>query len=271
MQKLLENPVIQAGVAPFFLALVLAIALRKTRFGWLAVVGAYATMIALTIGFQFTPLTAGRKVLLLALAAPVLGFASDFLTRLRRWPQVLVAGAAVAAVWAVYSVLSQKALGIGIAHAAGVAVFAGLLVGLMLRLRDDAIAVTASGLSLGLAVGVCALLSASTGYFNAGIAMAAGCGALLLVQFASATALPASSIGTLTIGVLAALVAVATFMTAQLPWYALPLLLVIPVAAAVPIRRRSAARWRTALVSLLTLAAGALPMGAAWYAARAAG
>lgn len=271
MQKLLQDPVFQAGVGPLLVALLLAALLRKSRFGWLSIIAAYATLVVLTIGFQFSPLTAGRKLLLLALAAPLVGWLSDYLVKLRRWPLVLSVATAAAAVWVVYSVLAQKPLTIALAYGAGIALFVAVQMSLVQRLRDDPIALTASGLALGLAVGICALLSASTGYFNSGIAMAAGCGALLLVQFLSGAALPASSIGAVTIGVLSSLIACATLMTAQLPWYALPMLLVIPAMAAVPIARRSASRWRIALASILTLSSVALPVGAAWVAARASG
>jgi len=69
------------GVAPLVVALVIATLLARTRFAWLAIVGGYATMIALTTGFQFSPLTASRKILLLGLTVPVIGIAADLIPR----------------------------------------------------------------------------------------------------------------------------------------------------------------------------------------------
>src|ERR1700741_1663804 len=104
MQSLLDNPVVQAGVAPLFVALVVAFALSKTRFAWLGIVAGYATMIALTTGFVFAPLTAGRKVTLLCLAAPLIGIVLDLLPKRSRSIAVcisIVAGGL--AIWAFVS------------------------------------------------------------------------------------------------------------------------------------------------------------------------
>src|SRR5437588_12500419 len=69
--ELLNHPAVQGGVAPLAVALVIATLLARTHFAWLAIVGGYAPMIALTTGFQFSPLTASRKILLLGLIVPV--------------------------------------------------------------------------------------------------------------------------------------------------------------------------------------------------------
>ena len=43
MSQLLEHPAVQGGVAPFVVALVVALALGRTRFAWLAIVAGWAT------------------------------------------------------------------------------------------------------------------------------------------------------------------------------------------------------------------------------------
>jgi len=57
-----SNPALQAafqgGIAPFVVALIVALVLARTRFAWLAIVAAYATQVALSTGFNFTPLSA---------------------------------------------------------------------------------------------------------------------------------------------------------------------------------------------------------------------
>ncbi len=66
-----------------------------------------------------------------------------------------------------------------------------------------------------------------------------------------------------------ALFAAATSVLAQLPWYALPLLWVVPVLAARPLMAGAVLRTRLAAVTALAVA-GALPFVlAAWFAARA--
>ena len=57
-------------------------------------------------------------------------------------------------------------------------------------------------------------------------------------------------------------------MLAELPWYALPLLLLVPLAVALPAPERAPLIARAAVLSVYALAAAALPILAAWYAAR---
>jgi hypothetical protein len=98
----------------------------------------------------------------------------------------------------------------------------------VLRSREDGLRVGAAGLGLGLATGIAGLLSASIGFLAAGISVAAAAGAMLLVQVFSASALPAGFTGALTIGISTALFAAGTLLLAELRWYALPLLLLVP-------------------------------------------
>jgi hypothetical protein len=155
----------------------------------------------------------------------------------------------------------------------GIAVFAGVLVWLVLRLRDDGPALAAAGMGLGLAVGISALLSASIGYFMSGLALAAGAGALLLVQALRAVPISGGFVGGLTLGVAAALFGGASTMLAQLPGHALPLFWLVPLAVSLPIAARaggaSSMRIRAAALGLVAVAAGAAPVAAAWFAARA--
>ena len=114
MTELLENnPALQAavqgGIAPFVVALVVAFALARTRFAWLAIVAGYATQVALATGFSFTPLSASRKILLLALVVPIVGLAVDALpARARSIGYAIAALAGLAALWVFLTVLAQK-------------------------------------------------------------------------------------------------------------------------------------------------------------------
>ena len=278
MNALLEHPAVQAGIAPFVVALIVALASGRARIGWIGIVAGYLAAILLTTGLAFVPLTASRKVLLLMLAAPAVG-----LLLVDRWrapaarndsmsgPLVLLSLlAAVAAPWVLASVLAQREGAQMVLPAAGVALFAAVAVALTLRLRADGIATAAAGVGLGAGVGVAALLSASTGYFTSGVALAAASGALMAAQFATGRMVPAGALGALPIGLGAALFAAATLMLAQLPWHALPALLLVPLAAGLPVARTASTRMRAALLTLLCLAASAAPMLAAWFATQAA-
>jgi hypothetical protein len=128
----------------------------------------------------------------------------------------------------------------------------------------------AAGLGLGLAVGIAGVLSASIGALIAGIAVGAACAAMLIVQVAMSRTLPAGFVGALPVGLLAALIAAGTQQLALLPWYALPLLLLVPLATFLPAPSRGPLIVRGAVPIAYALVAALIPIGAAWYAARGA-
>lgn len=271
MDPWLQHPAVQAGLAPLGVAVLVALVLGRTRFAWFAIIAAYTTMVLLTTGFSFSPLTSGRKVTLLVLLAPLVGLVLDRLPGpAKPLAPLLAAVAGLGSVWVFFTVLAQREPMDALVAGLGVAAFVGLLLWLVLRLRDDGPATGAAGVGLGLAVGVGALLSASTGYFMAGVALAAGAGALQLAQLGLRRTLPAGFLGAATLGAGAALIAGATLMTAQLPWYALPLLLLVPVAAALPVAAARSLIARVALPTLAALAVAALPVAAAWFATQGA-
>jgi hypothetical protein len=256
-------------VAPLAVALVVALALARTRFAWLAIFAGYATMVGLSTGFAFSPLTVARKTILLGLLAPLVGIAIDLGPRASRVSVAalaLVAGAA--SVWVFLSILEQREAMNALAAGGGIALFVAALVAMTLRLHDEGLRGGAAGLGLGLATGIAGVLSASVGYLIAGIAIAAGSGALLLVQVALSRRIAPGITGMLSIGLLAALFAAGTLMLAQLPWYALPLLLLVPLAVTLPIPGRSPLIVRTSVLAAYALVAAAFPILAAWYAAR---
>jgi hypothetical protein len=269
MIELLDHPAIQGGVVPFVAALVVALALARTRFAWLAIVAGYAAMIAVSIGFAFSPLTVARKTVLLGLIAPLLGLALDVIGGSSRFVvRVVVATSALAALWVFLSILKQRDATQAVAAGAGIALFVGVLVAAMLRLRDDGVRAGAAGLGLGLATGVAGVLSASIGYLLSGVAIAASAGAVLLVQVVLSRKLAAGFHGTLAIGLLSGLIGVGTTLLAELPWYALPLLLLIPVTVALPAPERGPLIVRASVIAGYAIVAAALPVLVAWYAAR---
>ena len=108
-QDLLNHPAVQAGAAPFIVALVVALVLHRVRLGGLAAVAGFATAVGLIAGFSFEPLTATRKLILLVLAAPVLGLMIDFAFKPTRVGNAILAVAGgLAAIWVFLPVLRQK-------------------------------------------------------------------------------------------------------------------------------------------------------------------
>ncbi len=255
-------------VGPLIVAFVLAIALARTRFAWLAIAAGYVTAIAFTAGFAFFPLTVARKTVLVGLFVPLVGIAFDIMRRPSRRiaPAVAVSAGAVS-VWVFLTILEQHELMNMAAVGAGIALFVTALVGATLSLRDDGLKVGAAGLGLGLATGICGVLSASIGYLIAGVAVASAAGALLLVQVLLSRNLVPGFIGGLSIAMLTALFAAGSLLLAKLPWYAMPLLLLVPAAVALPVPERAPRIARAAILTAYAHIAAAVPILAAWHAA----
>ena len=84
MEAWLNDPMVQASLAPFLAGFLVALVLFKLRLGGLAAVAGFCTTAWLIGELQFTPLTAKRKLMLVALAAPALGLLADFAFRAGR-------------------------------------------------------------------------------------------------------------------------------------------------------------------------------------------
>ena len=78
MDEFLSHPAVQAGVAPFVVGLVVALIAARLRVGGLAATAGFLCAVGLVAGFTFSPLTATRKIVLLALITPVIGIVADF-------------------------------------------------------------------------------------------------------------------------------------------------------------------------------------------------
>jgi hypothetical protein len=270
MDELLQHPAVQAGIAPLLIALAVAAVLWRTRLAWLGVVAAYATAVGLSVGLGLQPLSAGRKVTLLIWLAPLLGAGLDHALRPTRWTvPVLSAACGLATWWVFASLLAQHDWNERAAMALGLFLFVAGFAALMLRSRDDGVAAGAAGVAGGLGIGVAALLSASIGYFVGGVAMAAGAGALMLLQFGLNQPRAPGLTGTLPLALGLALFGAASVLLAQLPWFVLPLLAVVPLAASFNPWRAAAPRTRLFAATGLAMAAAALFVAAVWIAVRA--
>jgi hypothetical protein len=267
---MLSNPAVQGGIAPLLAGFVVALALSRTRFAGLAILAGYVVMIALTSGFSFTPLSTSRKILVIGLVAPLLGLIADFVPRAARVVvPVIGAVAGMAAVWTFLPVLQNKDAGTAWPTAIALALLVFVLVFTTARHREDGVRTAAAGIGLGIAVGVAALLSASSGYLLQGLALAAASGGLMLAQMLTNRGAKAGLVATLPIAMLTALFSGAILVLAAAPWYALPLLALVPVAAAVPLPTGWPVWLRGFAAGACAVAAGIPTILAAWFAARA--
>jgi len=266
LNDLLNHPAVQGGVAPFLAALIVALVLGRARLGGLALVVAFCTTVYLVSGFVFEPLSATRKIVVLALAAPVIGLMLDFAfkpTRLGSAILTLAAGAAT--VWVFWLVLEQKDPKIAWSFGGGSALFVAWMVGYSQSfLSQHPLRAAAAGLGLGIGVGVSAVLGASALYGIYGISLAAGAGAFLLPQMISGKKSEAGASFMLPLTLTGGLLAAATLILAQLPWYSLLALAFIPLAARLPAPEKSPLWIQAVTLSACTLAVAAAAIALTW-------
>ncbi len=269
MDELMQNPAVQAGVAPFVAALVVAGLTRKTRLLALSQIAGFAAVVALAIGFSFESLTSTRKLVLVGLLTllPVL------LLELKDWSSRPVARSVVAllaglaAVWVVLRVLQQKETAAALLAGAASALYLFLLVESTLRVSSDSVRGAAAGLVLGLASGALALLGASALLAQVGIAVGAAAGAALLVQMIAGVRSPVGATLSLPASVIAGLVGLLAVLTGSLPWFCLlPTLAIAWATRLVPAGSRPV--WLTAfLTGLAAFVPLLLALGLAWFTA----
>jgi hypothetical protein len=265
--ELLNNPAVQSSVAPFLAGLVVAGALFAVRLGGLAAAAGLFATVYLVGDFTLEPLDSKRKLVLVAMAAPLLGAIADLAFKpTRATGAVLGAVFAGGAYWVFMNLLRQKA-GVELAlYSAGLAAFLIWNVAATVALHGDGLRAGAAGLGLGLGAGVGAVLGASALLGQYAMGLGAGCGAfLLLAMILGPRVVPGVSL-TLTASVAASLVAAGAMLTGQFPWYALAALALVPVMVRLPLP--GGAPWMQGIAAALYAAAAAV---GAWVLAWLAG
>ena len=237
---------------PLVIALVLALLLRPLRLEGLSLIAAFLGSVYFVSGIDFTPLTATRKVVLLSMAAPALGLLVDFAFKPTRLGALLIALACgAAALWAFWPVLSHKPGNepwlLGASAAFALAFLGGFS---LLQLAGDSVRAGAAALALGLGAGVASVLSASVLYGTYGVALAAGAGGYLLPQMILGRKCQAGATFALTFAVAGGLIAAGAMTLAQLPWYCVLILALVPAAAILPAPRNAPVWLQAVIVSV---------------------
>jgi len=269
VQEWLIHPVVQGAILPFLAGLAASALLAPLRLGGLAAVVGFGTAVYLVVGFEFSPLTTIRKVMLIGLIAPAIGVFADLALRPTRLTALLFAlifGAV--SIWVFLAILQQKEFAQALLIGGGLAVYVAWLVGFTVSLRDDSVRAGAASFALGLGTGAAAVLAASATIGLYAMALGSASGAFLLVQMVTGRRIVGGITLTLTAGVLAGLLGAATYYLAQLPWYALPVMALVPLAARIPFPAKWPV-WGQALASSTTsLAVAAASCFLAWESSR---
>lgn len=254
---------------PFVAGLVVSAVLFRLRLAGLSAVAGFAATVYLVTGFDFEPLTIVRKVVLLGLIAPVAGIAADFMFKPTRFTVPLL-GVVLGAVsvWVFLSLLKQKEITQAMLFGGGTTVCVAWLVGFSLMLRDDSVRAGAAGFALGLGTGIAAILAASALLGLYAMALGTASSGFLLVQMLAGRKTFAGATFTLTVGLLAGLLGAAALYLAQLPWYALAVMALVPLAARVPVPAKWPVWGQAIAVCTCTLSVAAVSCFLTWESSR---
>jgi hypothetical protein len=270
LQELLAHPAVQAAVAPLLVGLVVAALLLPLRLSGLAAVAGFLAAVVLIGNFSFSTLTATRKLVLVAAAAPLLGVLIDLALKPRRITgSVLGVLFGAAGLWVFWSVLAQQPFARGLGLGAAVVALPLWTVAATLPLSGDPVRAGAAGVGLGLGAGVGAVLGASALLGQYGMALGAASGGFLLLVMVLGRRVTAGASLTLSVSVGAALLACAAALLAQLPWTAAAVLGLVPVAVRLPLPDRMHPGIQAVVAVFYALVPAVGCWAAAWVASRA--
>jgi hypothetical protein len=266
LQELLNNPAVQAGFAPFLVALITAELFQRVKLSGLAIIAGFAVTVYLASNFSIDPLTASRKIVLLGLISAALGLLLS-LMRLSWFSLLLPILGGAAAVWVVLRILQQHPPQTALLWGASCAAYVAILIWSMDKIENDPLRSASAATALGMGTGGAALVGASALLGQFGLALGSAAAAHLLIQMISNRTLPAGRIFTLPLALIAGLTGCVAVLSADLPWYALPILSAIPVAAwLIPLPKQSM-RIQIVLLTLLTFAIAGGAVFATWRVA----
>jgi hypothetical protein len=244
LQELLNHPAVQGGVAPFLAALVSVELFRRMRLSGLAIIAGFAVTVYLASDFNMVPLQ----------------------LRWSRWLLPVLGG--LAAVWTVQGILQHQDTQVALLWGAGCAAYVAILVWGMDMLSDrEALRAGSAATAVGIGTGGAALVGASALLGQFGLALGCAAAAHLLIQMISNKPLPTGRTFTLPLAVIAGLSGCLAVLSAQLPWYALPILAVIPVLARLTPLPNCSVLIRSLLLSILTFALAGAAIFVTWRVA----
>ena len=261
MSDLLANPAFQSGVAPFVVALIVAMA--TLRLGWiwsgLAVMAGFFVTVVLVTDITFSPLTSTRKIILLALVTLAVGLLREILPLKDGVVRPLLAvAAAAAALWVLWPVLARKGGVDAAIMGGGGALYLAWVVAAFDGLNTRRERPVAAAVAFGFGTGGGALLGATAFLGQLGLALGAAAAGLLLVYAFLSGSRPGGWL-TVPVSTVGALLGLAAVVYAGMPWVCLLLLAAVPLFARIPLPA-SLPGWLAA--GLITLIA-AVPAGGA--------
>ena len=255
MNDLLANPAIQSGIIPFVIAMLAAWGLRRMGWVWsgLGFAIAYYVSVYFAAGFQFTPLTSTRKILILGIVAIALGLSVDFLKQKPRFlPAIIFVISAAAISWVIWPVAARQEGGDFWMMLLPSLIYTGWLTASTESLRSKPDEGAMVALTLGFGTGISAMLGASALLGQLGIAIGAIAGGYLILLLLKQDIKLGSNF-VLPVGLLSGLLGISAVVYASLPWYSLLPLLVIPAMIHIPVAGGSSKFTKLLMLALYTL------------------
>lgn len=265
MTQWLNHPAVQGGIAPFIAGLIVSELFQRLRLSGLAVIAGFCATVYLIADFSFFPLTSVRKIVLTGLGASGLAILLDLLPKGWTFVRYLIAiGAGAVAIWVFWPILSHKGTEETLMYGGGIAVYLAWIAAAMDGLGEKSVHAGSAGWALGLGTGGSVLLGASALLGQLGVAIGAASGAYLLIQMISGEKLSCGRTYTLALSLLCGLIGAAGLLLAKLPWYCLPVLAAIPLAAYIPAPERVALWLQALILSIYTGAVSAAALVLMW-------
>lgn len=272
IELFMAHPAVQAAVAPWVMALIVAVLLRGA---WQVLALGAALLVAalLSVGFSFESITATRKLVLVVLAAAALWPAAGRLFPSKRWlrPALLTMFGAAGVLWVLQRLLLQMPAVTGGAVAAASLVFVAALVLSAAALPRDGVRAAVAAVWLPVGAGVLAVLGSSAVLGQIGIAIGVGAGAVLLERVVRGRGQEAASVSWVAevAAQAAGLVGLLAVFAGDLSWWALLPLIAVPWVLQGRFFARQESAWRCAVLAGLVagipvVAAG----GMAWVSTR---
>jgi len=277
METLLQNPAIQGGIAPFLVAVLTCLALLKIpRWIALAIPAAFLTVVLLTTGIEFTPLTSTRKILIIILIATVMGVLAQLsgIKARSRFVYAFIAGAA-ASIWVAWPVLARESDNSVMAGMVlSITIYSGFITSwLASTLAQRSILASApAGISLAFTLGISAIIAASALLGQMGLGVGVAIIAilavtLLIIKPGTKKATRTGELFGLIVGSTLSVLAIAAVLYAKLPWYALLPTFFIPAIAMIELNKRYPAWKQAGIVLVLSALPGLLTIYLAWDSA----
>jgi hypothetical protein len=263
MNEILQNPVFQSVIVPFLVALIVAELFQRMRLSGLAVIAAFCSVLILTNDLVFWPLTATRKLIVVAFFVTVVALWLDSARKLPRLAEMAIVAvfAGLATLWILWPAFMQVHAETRMLFMGGVILFVVWTVVASESLQGDSVRASTVAWGLGMASGLVAWIGSSSLLGKFGITVAMASAAYLFIHVVSGLRLPTGRIFIFLAAMITALVSATAVVLDKLPWMILPVLAFIPLMVRLPLGKDGSVRSQSVLLGALVL----LPAVAAVY------